>query len=230
MRYVAVMLLVFYGCKIRKLVRPSAYTPISLEKLAASRKEYLHLSLRGQGLYIDGDQKQTFQFQVFLVRDSFFWVSAGFLGFEGVRLLAKKDTFYVLNRLQKTYASHPTDEVFKRLGVHFSFTQLGQLLVGDWVELPASWEIRGDRLWAMHHGYQWEYQILANRPHQLRISPPVGDPLEITYTWENEWPKKILFQWASHAIELSCQSWQKDTSPPQAKFVIPSTYQKISLW
>ncbi|MGQ9863271.1 MAG: DUF4292 domain-containing protein [Bacteroidia bacterium] len=230
MRYAWAIMLVLYGCKLRKVVAPPAYVPISLEKLAASRKEYHQLFLRGEGRYTDGKQKQAFQLQIFLARDSFLWASAGFLGFEGVRLLAKKDTFYVLNRLQKTYASHATEEVFKRLGMDFSFTQVGQLLTGDWVELPAAWELRGDRLWATHQGYQWEYHLLAHRPHQVRIYPPQGEPLEVTYLWEDEWPKKILFQWESRSVEIFCQNWQKDTLPPHVKFVIPSTYQKTSLW
>ncbi len=85
---------------------------------------------------IKGDEKSA-TINIRMRRDSAIWVSAGLLGFEGVRALLTPDSVRVINRLDKTYFAGGYDYLTKLLNVPVSFTQAQALLLGNYQSAPA---------------------------------------------------------------------------------------------
>ncbi len=85
---------------------------------------------------IKGDEKSA-TINVRVRRDSAIWISAGLLGFEGVRALLTPDSVRVINRLDKTYFAGGYDYLTKLLNVPVSFAQAQALLLGNYQMAPA---------------------------------------------------------------------------------------------
>ncbi|OGX91425.1 DUF4292 domain-containing protein [Hymenobacter coccineus] len=85
---------------------------------------------------IKGDEKSA-TINIRMRRDSAIWVSAGLLGFEGVRALLTPDSVRVINRLDKTYFAGGYDYLTKLLNVPVSFAQAQALLLGNYQPAPA---------------------------------------------------------------------------------------------
>jgi hypothetical protein len=54
---------------------------------------------------------------------------------EGFRTIINKDSFYVVNRLERFYTEEPLDEIYKMFGMKVEFEDMQQLLAGN-VFLP----------------------------------------------------------------------------------------------
>lgn len=85
---------------------------------------------------IKGDEKSA-NINIRMRRDSAIWISAGLLGFEGVRALLTPDSVRVVNRLDKTYFAGGYDYLTKLLNVPVSFAQAQALLLGNYQSAPA---------------------------------------------------------------------------------------------
>ena len=85
---------------------------------------------------IKGDERSA-TINIRMRRDSAIWISAGLLGFEGVRALLTPDSVRVVNRLDKTYFAGGYDYLTKLLNVPVSFAQAQALLLGNYQSAPA---------------------------------------------------------------------------------------------
>lgn len=66
-------------------------------------------------------------------KDEAIWLSAGILGFEGVRALVTKDSVKILNKLQKEYIATSLAYLQDKIGLPVDFTTLQNLLIGNTV-------------------------------------------------------------------------------------------------
>ncbi len=64
-------------------------------------------------------------------KDEAIWLSAGLLGFEGVRVLITKDSVKILNKLQKEYTATSLAYIQNKIGLPADFTTLQNLLIGN---------------------------------------------------------------------------------------------------
>lgn len=64
-------------------------------------------------------------------KDEAIWLSAGLLGFEGVRALITKDSVKILNKLQKEYIATSLVYLQDKIGLPVDFTTLQNLLIGN---------------------------------------------------------------------------------------------------
>jgi len=64
-------------------------------------------------------------------KDEAIWMSAGLLGFEGVRVLITKDSVKILNKLQKEYTATSLAYIQEKIGLPADFATLQDLLIGN---------------------------------------------------------------------------------------------------
>ncbi|MCH5599330.1 DUF4292 domain-containing protein [Niabella ginsengisoli] len=64
-------------------------------------------------------------------KDEAIWMSAGLMGFEGVRALITKDSVKILNKLQKEYIATSLTYLQEKIGLPVDFTTLQNLLIGN---------------------------------------------------------------------------------------------------
>jgi hypothetical protein len=64
-------------------------------------------------------------------KDEAIWMSAGLLGFEGVRALITKDSVKILNKLQKEYVATSLSYIQDKIGLPVNFATLQDLLIGN---------------------------------------------------------------------------------------------------
>lgn len=64
-------------------------------------------------------------------KDEAIWLSAGLLGFEGVRALITKDSVKILNKLQKEYTAASLSYLREKIGLPVDFSTLQDLLIGN---------------------------------------------------------------------------------------------------
>ena len=64
-------------------------------------------------------------------KDEAIWLSAGLLGFEGVRVLITKDSVKILNKLQKEYTATSLAYLQDKIGLPVDFATVQNLLIGN---------------------------------------------------------------------------------------------------
>ncbi|MCX8112158.1 MAG: DUF4292 domain-containing protein [Bacteroidia bacterium] len=93
----------------------TAKVPMTADEIIASLRNQNSLPrertfrLKYQAQY-EGERKQTFQLRI-AGRDSLLWISAGFMGFEGLRMLWRQDSLFILNRLNREAYIGPVDSL-----------------------------------------------------------------------------------------------------------------------
>lgn len=80
---------------------------------------------------LSGGDNQSFTLIIKMRKDSLIWVSARKFGFEGARAIITTDSFFVINRLDRTYMSEPLKKIKNIIGFESDLTQLQNLLVGN---------------------------------------------------------------------------------------------------
>ncbi len=87
--------------------------------------------------YDDGEQRLSFVSNLRMQQDSFIWVTASILGFEGARILIRPDSIFAINRLEKSFVAESYDEFDREFEIPVSFGQLQDLLLGNMLLDPA---------------------------------------------------------------------------------------------
>lgn len=173
-----------------------------IQQLQATAPAFSAVRLRYQAVY-EADSRQNFQLRVHAQGDSLLWASAGLMGFEGARLLARKDSAFVLNRLAREYYSGPLDSL-RALFPAVDLADLVALLTASWPPgfsaLSWSWD-GATRTLSTRHPYPLEGVVSAEPPLRLmqwRLSTPQG-PLTLTYEWQpaGDAPRlsQLLLEW-----------------------------------
>ncbi len=67
---------------------------------------------------------------LFWVKDSCLWVQVKKFGIEGARVLVRKDSIFVVNRLEQSYAAESLDFLKKKFDLPADFTAVEALLLG----------------------------------------------------------------------------------------------------
>ncbi|MCX7607298.1 MAG: DUF4292 domain-containing protein [Bacteroidia bacterium] len=136
MSRIGVIFLLFLLACPRKATRFPPVAPLSYKKEEVLRQLNEHslpwytARVRYQALY-EGERKQTFQLRLCVIGDTLLWLSAGLMGIEGVRMLWRPDSLFILNRLSKeVYVGTPESlqQFLPAVGPGILFA----LLIGAW--------------------------------------------------------------------------------------------------
>lgn len=77
-----------------------------------------------------GGQSISATANIIWIRDSAVWINVKKFGLEAIRALITPDSFYVLNRLEKTYMARDLDHLLRQYGLPSGFSALQQTLLG----------------------------------------------------------------------------------------------------
>lgn len=140
MRYLifSCLLLVFTSCKNTKRIAETE-KPETLNKASAIGAFQDHLiefeTFEGKAKirFEDADKSLSVKATIRIKKDEKIWVSAGMLGFEGVRALITPDSVKVINRLEKTYYAEPIEYISELTSMPVDFNGLQNALIGNWL-------------------------------------------------------------------------------------------------
>ncbi len=171
----------------KRVARLSTSVEIILAQLMNQRLDYSTLAWRAHATYL-GTRRQIFTLRVHIQADSLVWASAGLLGLEGARCLLRRDSAFVLMRLQKRLYLGPVDSLWQRLPL--SLGDIVDLLIGRWPMALSNYTWRWDPALAQLSTSQQQTKI------QVEINPQTGQILrwqaqlsdsqmiELRYTWK----------------------------------------------
>ena len=135
--YLAMTALLFSACKSGQKL-PSGGASLKAGTLPAAQLSFTYLSARGKLDYEGPDQKLSASVSVRIRQDSALWLSARKIGFEGVRLLARKDSLFVVDRLSKRFYAFDYAGLSDSLGVPLSYSLLEAVIVGNLPQLAGA--------------------------------------------------------------------------------------------
>ena len=150
--YIALLLL-FPAWKVKKTATETPYPSTTenvvshavfdtlLQKINDGQIDYTLLSLRCKTVYDDGSNRQQFNTNIRIKKDSMVWVSlTGAMGIEGARLAITRDSFFLLNKLSKEYTARPISFLNEVVPLNTNLQMLQSLLLASPVPLQQATE------------------------------------------------------------------------------------------
>lgn len=123
---IAAPILFFSSCK--KGASKSALS----NKVLNNNFTFNYFSTKAKVDYIDSEQNLSTPVQIRIKQDSAIWMSiTPVLGIEMVRILIRKDSVFMINRLKKEYYAGSFDLIKKQLGLSVNYKLVEKLLIGD---------------------------------------------------------------------------------------------------
>lgn len=143
--FTLLLLLTGAACKHRQVIADDGHTPkgTGAEVLEAYSKTCLrfdHLSLKGKGTFSNPTDKSnfTFTYRINIQRDSLIWASISKFGFEGMRILASKDSVWIRRMDVQEGTRCDFGYIAKAVGMDVDFASVQSFLLGEVVGSPAS--------------------------------------------------------------------------------------------
>jgi len=141
MRHIILLLatlLLFSACS-KKTKAPEDY----MKKLnIQSWESFTYVSFKGKMKFKNDQQSVGANVNIRLCKDSLIWVSArAMLGIEGARMLIRRDSAFLLNRLNKTVYAYDYPKLAKKLNVKASFEIMQALLLGNLLPLAGDYDV-----------------------------------------------------------------------------------------
>lgn len=84
-----------------------------------------------------GPRSIGFSYKIHVLRDSLIWIKVTKFGFEGARALIRKDSVFVINRLERTFTAADYSLVKKYTGLEGDFEMVQNILLGNFKSIPA---------------------------------------------------------------------------------------------
>lgn len=127
--------LLFSSCRSSKeLSESKGRFPVDslLAELDKSRPQYDWFSGKARVNYEDKSVSKSFTATIRMRRDSIIWISiTTMLGVEAARLLIRKDSVFMIDRLNKQYKEAPLSYLEEYVSFPFSISLLQNILTGD---------------------------------------------------------------------------------------------------
>lgn len=116
-----------------------ANTPEAMLKLMAARKiDVQWMEAKAKLDLNDGSQSIKANAVIRMKKDEWVWISVKKFGFEGGRALIRKDSAFIINRLNNEYYAEPLSYLEKTYGVPADLAALQNILLGNPVFLQTS--------------------------------------------------------------------------------------------
>lgn len=186
--------------------------------------------LKYQAQY-ESETRQSFQLRV-LGRDSLLWMSAGLMGFEGLRLLWRQDSLFILNRLLREAYLGSVDSL-RALFPPVGAADFMALLLGYWPPSldQATWNWQADT--RILRGRLSTYEVQAHLSDALQIQEWIlgtGDNeihLRYDYTATSSklpYPKVAFLLPDESRLTLTPKEADSNPTDLQMPFAIPEGY------
>ena len=183
--------------------------------------------------------------QLRMKRDQYVWISVQKLGFEVARCFVRKDSAFVINRLQRVYYAERLDDYLQQYQIPFGLTQLQDLLVGNTVVLSSSRpksgrSEEGNQVLMVEDETSWsgEYQFdaITLQLMQALIQDPTGRSINANYIEYDDagqgqitphhFSIEVQDESESAGIEMNYNEIEID-SEKNIPFAIPSHYTRV---
>jgi hypothetical protein len=128
------------ACKSTKTISSNAAPTVRskeevLKALEKRNLDFTWFSAKATGDFESPQFGGSGSMQLRIKKDSLIWMVGKKFSIEGFRTIINRDSFYVVNRLERFYAEEPLDEIHKMFGMKVAFEDMQQLLAGN-VFLP----------------------------------------------------------------------------------------------
>ncbi|HOZ95324.1 MAG TPA: DUF4292 domain-containing protein [Niabella sp.] len=123
--------------KAPPVIRDTASAPIETETPASVIGSLNHIDFKTFSGKADVDfddgkgNQRSLSAKLVMIKDNAIWISAGLMGFEGVRVLITKDSVKMLNKLEKEYTASSLAYLQDKIGLPADFETLQNLLIGN---------------------------------------------------------------------------------------------------
>lgn len=111
----------------------------NFQKLLSNKIEFEWFSMRCKTTYDDGNTRQQFSTNIRMKNDSIIWLSlSGPMGIEGLRLAITRDSFFLINKINKEYTARPITFLNEIVPLNTNLTMLQNLLLSMPVTIQES--------------------------------------------------------------------------------------------
>ncbi len=105
------------------------------KKLNVSELDFEYFHGKSRFSYDDGFQSVNASANIRIKKDSVIWVSVSpAIGIEAFRAMVRKDSAFIIDRINKTYETYSIDSLQNKLNVPISFDVLQAVLIGNLIE------------------------------------------------------------------------------------------------
>ncbi|HMG16714.1 MAG TPA: DUF4292 domain-containing protein, partial [Saprospiraceae bacterium] len=191
------------------------------------------------------DLNQSVNSQIRWIRDSVFWMNFTILGIEGARLLITKDSFFMVDRINRKYMAENLTQMGVKYNLPISFKTLQDFLLGNPVFLSNA-EIQLEKTNQLNHFIQednaWKGDYYTDEAtsqlNKLYLKQKTG---ESTMS-QNLQNFKALKNSANFSFDRLIEFYSKPSgkasiklelkdlginTPKEIKFSIPSSYERM---
>jgi hypothetical protein len=124
---------------VEKVEVPASAFDNYLEKLLDNSISYEWMSMRCKAVFDDGNLRQQFSANIRMKKDSIVWLSvSGPMGVEAMRLAITRDSFFLLNKINKDFTARPISFLNEIAPLNTSLKTLQNLLMALPATLPRS--------------------------------------------------------------------------------------------
>lgn len=234
-------ILFFSACKNR------GSKSVLSDKVLNNDLKFNYLSTRAKVDYIDSEQNLSTPVQIRIRQDSAIWMSVTpALGIEMVRILIRKDSVFMINKLKKEYYAGSFDLIKQQLGLTVNYKLVEKLLIGDIpLKSTSSQKLTKTDSHYILEQLLKEFTITNNvqkgnsRLDKLEIKG-IGDDTETQILYSNFTPinnvdfaQDIKLNQVRNGkktnIDINYNKTKVSDEPLKMSFTIPSNYNEIKL-
>jgi len=104
------------------------------KKLKIDELEFEYLQAKSKVKYDDGMQNFNANANIRIKHDSIIWISITSTGIEALRAIIKKDSIFVIDRINKKYSEFSFDSLQSAYNIDFDYDMLQAVLVGNLIK------------------------------------------------------------------------------------------------
>lgn len=139
---------ILVGCKSNAPILPrltpdnNKKTSQLLSKVHENSFRPRTVSFKASATFVSGDKTNSFKLTARIQPDSVIWLSISAYGYEAVRVLARPDSLFFMNRPDKKYFAGDYSYVNQRMNVELDFQVLQSLLLANSIGLEEMEKVR----------------------------------------------------------------------------------------
>lgn len=237
----------FFSCKTgRSIIRTENFNNLSdsliMDKLAGTNLNFNYLKFDCDIKFTTSENEIEGNAEVRMKKDEYIWILAKKFGFEIARVMIRPDSFFLLDRFNRSFTAESLDYISKTYGLPFSFNDLQHFLAGNNFVTGQQLKSRSfsaDNITIETTGSNFSVSYILNNDFYTtfaRIFDDFNKSIEINYSdFRNYGKRKLpdtrLYKYQgnpaeNYVIEIRIRELLID-KPHIIKFEIPSDYEKI---
>lgn len=255
----SLLIVIFFACVTKKALPAKQKTPekasVKIPEIPRNVSSIYTLEARYKNLNsihakasVDIDMpdfNQSVNSQIRWIRDSVFWMNFTILGIEGARLLITKDSFYMVDRINKKYIAENLSKLSVKYNLPISFKTLQNFFLGNPVFLSNN-EVHLEKTNLVNHFIQedniWKGDYYTDSStsilNKLNLKEKNGEST-LSQNLQNYKSIKSLSSFSfDRLIEFYSKASGKASikleikdlginTPKEIKFSIPSSYERM---